>query len=102
MKTFRKHLNEELKDKDFREAFIEEKKLIALSLQIHEKREKSGLTQKQVAEKAKITQQQLSKVENGINCNILTFLKVCEALGLEFELHSPVKRQKKLVKIIRL
>lgn len=31
-----------------------------------------------------VTQQQLSKIENGINCNILTFLKVCNALGLVF------------------
>ena len=31
-----------------------------------------------------VTQQQLSKIENGINCNIITFLKVCNALGLDF------------------
>jgi len=43
---------------------------------------KNCLTQKQLAEKSHITQQQLSKIENGVNCNMLTFIKVSNALGL--------------------
>ncbi|MBI1986901.1 MAG: helix-turn-helix transcriptional regulator [Nitrospinae bacterium] len=34
-------------------------------------------------------QQQLSKIENGINCNLATFLKVCNALGLKIDLDQP-------------
>lgn len=83
MKTFNKHLNDKLKDKEFKQLFNEEKKLLELSLKIHQVRERKGFSQLDVAEKAHITQQQLSKLESGINCNMITFLKVCNALGLE-------------------
>lgn len=85
MKTFKKHLNESLKDEDFKAQYNEEKKLIELSLKVHEAREKSGLSQLEVAQKAHVTQQQLSKIENGSNCNMLTFLKVCNALNLNVD-----------------
>lgn len=84
MKTFKKHLNDSLKDPELNEIYNEERKLIELSLRIHEAREKSGLSQIEVAQMAHVTQQQLSKIENGKNCNMITFLKVCNALGLDF------------------
>ncbi len=43
MKTFKKHLNDSLKDLKFNEIYNEERKLIELSLKIHEVRKKSGL-----------------------------------------------------------
>ncbi len=88
MKTFRKHLDEKLKNKKFKSIFDEEKELTYIALKIHRKREALGLTQAEVTQKAKITQQQLSKVENGINCNVVTLLKICSALGLHLELES--------------
>jgi HTH-type transcriptional regulator/antitoxin HipB len=87
MKTLKRHLNEKLKDPNFKAMYEEEKRLIEISLMLHEAREKNGLSQKEVAQKAHITQQQLSKVENGINCNIITFLKVCNALGLDISIN---------------
>lgn len=84
MKTFKGHLEESIKDPLFNELYTEEKKLLELSLKIYEAREKAGLSQAEVAKIANVTQQQLSKIENGINCNILTFLKVCNALHLDF------------------
>ena len=84
MRTFKKHLDDSLKDPEFKEIYNEESKLIELSLRIHEAREKSGLSQLEVAKMAHVTQQQLSKIENGNNCNMITFLKVCNALGLDF------------------
>jgi len=86
MKTFKKHLNEKLKDEGFSRLYTEERQLAELSLRILNAREKQGLSQKEVAQKAKVTQQQLSKVENGINCNLKTFLKVCNALDLKVDL----------------
>ena len=88
MKTFKAHIQEKLKDENFNEIYDEEKTLIELSLKIHELREQSGLSQYEVAEHAHITQQQLSKIESGINCNIVTFLKVCNALGIDITLHK--------------
>jgi len=86
MRTFKKHLEEKLKDREFREFYKEERQLMEMSLKIAEARKNSGLSQKELAQKARVTQQQLSKVENGLNCNLLTFLKVCQALGMTINL----------------
>ena len=88
MKTFNEHLSEKLKDKEFKELYEEEKLLLQLSNRIYEERKKAGLTQSQLANKAQITQQQLSKIEKGLNFNIKTFLKVCYALGVRMNLYS--------------
>ena len=80
--TFEKHLSEELKNPQFKKYYEEEKYLLELGLAIAEAREKKGLTQKELAKKSQVSQQQLSKIENGINCNMLTFIKVSSALGL--------------------
>ncbi len=92
MRTFKGHLREELKDPEFKKFFDEEKEILELSIRILEYREKNNLTQKELAQKAGITQQQLSKLENGSNCNVLTFLKVCNALHLKVAL-KPEKRK---------
>jgi len=91
MRTFKNHLDEKLKKKKFRDLFNEELELTSIALKIQKKRLELGLTQSEVTKIAKITQQQLSKVENGINCNITTLLKVCNALGLQIELESNKK-----------
>ena len=86
MRTFRKHLEEQRSDPKFDRHFEEEKRLAELSIRIVQAREALGWTQKQAAEQAQITQQQISKIESGINCNMVTFLKVCQALGLRVDL----------------
>jgi len=85
MKTHKNLLTEKLNNNKFKEKYEEEKKLIELSLEIHSIREKLGLSQNEIARKANITQQQLSKIENGGNCNILTFIKVCKALNVDLD-----------------
>ena len=82
MKFFRDHLNEELKNPEFKKLYEEEKYLLELGMAIAEARERKGLTQKELAQQSQVTQQQLSKIENGINCNLLTFIRVSSALGL--------------------
>ena len=86
MKTFRNHLNEKLTNEQFRHLYEEERQLAELSLKIAGIREQMGLSQKEVAKRANITQQQLSRVENGVNCNMSTFMKVCHALNLTINL----------------
>jgi len=85
---FKDHLNEKFKDPKFKKIYEEEKYLIELGLAITEAREKMGLSQKELAQKSQVTQQQLSKIENGINCNMLTFIKVSSALGLDLTLSA--------------
>jgi DNA-binding XRE family transcriptional regulator len=86
--TFREHLNEEMKNDNFKKMYEEEKHLLELGLLIIEAREQKGLTQRELAQKSHVTQQQLSKIENGVNCNMLTFIKVSSALGLDLTLSA--------------
>lgn len=62
--------------------------LQTLSSEINEMRTQKGMTQKELANKAGITQQQLSKVELGANCNMSTFISVASVLGLDINLVS--------------
>jgi HTH-type transcriptional regulator/antitoxin HipB len=55
-----------------------------LGFEISQKR--SGMSQKELAAKAGITQQQISKIEAGMNCHLATLLKVCAALNLKLEI----------------
>lgn len=89
MKSFRTHLKEKLKDKQFKELYDEERQIAELSLRIVDTRERLGLSQAEVAKKAHVTQQQVSKIESGINCNMTTFLKVCNALGIRVDIELP-------------
>ena len=86
MKTFRDHLKTKLIDKEFRDFYDEERQLLEISLKILNARKELGLSQKNLAYKAHITQQQVSKIESGLNCNMTTFLKVCNALGVKMDM----------------
>lgn len=92
MKTFQKHLKKEMQNKKFAKAYREEKELAELAIKIAETRAAYHLTQKELASKANITQQQLSKVENGENCYMTTLLKIFRALDLDFSLCSAVRK----------
>ena len=81
MKSFKAHLNKKLEDPKFKEYFDEEAELLEIALKVAKLRQKEGLSQKDLAEKAHVTQQQISKIETGSNCNILTLIKVFRALN---------------------
>jgi HTH-type transcriptional regulator/antitoxin HipB len=88
MISHKSHLASKIKDKAFREVFQEERELLELALRLHDRREKNGWSQAVLARKAGITQQQLSKLENGVNCNVATLLKVCHALNMRVTLKT--------------
>ena len=87
--NFRDHLDEKLENPQFKKLFEEKKYLLELGMAITEAREQRGLSQSELAKKSKVTQQQLSKIENGVNCNMLTFIKVSSALGLGLSVRTP-------------
>ena len=60
MTTFKAHLKKEMKNPQFKKMYKEEKHLLQLGLTITEAREQMGLSQKELAQKSRITQQQLS------------------------------------------
>ncbi len=55
---------------------------LKMSMRIAEARQQSGLSQKELAGKARLTVRQLARIEQGQNCNMMAFLKVCQALDL--------------------
>ncbi len=93
MKTLKRHLMESLKNSDFKERFDEEKELLEVALGLQEQRLRAGLSQRELAEAAHLTQQQISKVENGANCNIMTYLKVGHAVGMKLGLRRLSRRR---------
>jgi DNA-binding XRE family transcriptional regulator len=88
MKNYRDHLDEQLTNSEFKKRYEEEKYLLELGVRIAVTRQQLGISQKELAEKSHITQQQLSKIENGYNCNLLTFIKVSSTLGLSVNLSA--------------
>jgi DNA-binding XRE family transcriptional regulator len=88
MKNYKEHLANELTNPEFKKLYEEEKYLLELGLMIAETRQQMGITQRELAKKSQITQQQLSKLENGYNCNLLTFIKVSSTLGLSVNLSA--------------
>jgi HTH-type transcriptional regulator / antitoxin HipB len=62
-----------------------------LALALAKERRAQGLSQSQLAAKVGISQQQMSKLENGGSCHLNATLKVCVALGLELSIR---KRQR--------
>ena len=83
LETFDNHLDELMKNPEFAKGYEEEKRRIGLAIKIAMLRRKQNFSQTELAKLSGITQQQLSKLERGENCNIATFLKVCHSLGLE-------------------
>ena len=91
MSKFRKHLDQKLENPEFKEEYERQRQLSDLAIKIQKERLKKNLSQKDLAHLAGITQQQLSKIENAVNSNILTYLKVLNAL----EYSLAVKPRKK-------
>jgi len=101
------HLKKKLKDPVFRELYALEEEKLKIAKKIIEYRIKHNLTQKQLAERIGITQQHLSKIENGQFQNIITLEKILTFLGYRVKLEviplpEKVAKRIKPVSISRL
>jgi len=92
MKTFDSYLKKQLQNKKFAGYYRQEKDLAELAVKIAEARAMRNMSQRQLAEKANITQQQLSRMETGSNCTMSNFIRVCEALGMRIDLNMSGKK----------
>jgi len=81
MMTFDSQLKEKLKSKRFKRMYEEERELLDISIKIIEARREQNLSQAELANRAHITQQQL------------TLLKLCDALGLSLNFKQRSKLQ---------
>jgi len=95
MIRFRDDLKNKLKDKKFAEGFEKELHAARLAVEIALAREDQGMSQSALASRARITQQQLSKVENARACKLETVMKVADALGMELTLRPRGEGQRR-------
>lgn len=80
------HLKEELKDPHFRELYELEEQKYAIIKHIVRYRIKHGLSQTELAKEAGVTQQHISKIENGDFSSIMTLEKILLFIGLTIKL----------------
>jgi DNA-binding XRE family transcriptional regulator len=79
---FEKDLKKRLKNRKFREAFYMSRLVRRISSQISEIRGKKHLSQKQLADKAHVPQQEISNIENGKrNITLVTLEKIAAGFG---------------------
>ncbi len=88
------HLNEKLKDPYFRELYELEEQKLQIVRCIIEYRISHHVSQRQLAQKAGVTQQHISKIENGEFSNIATLEKVLLLLGYTVKMNVAPLSQK--------
>jgi transcriptional regulator with XRE-family HTH domain len=80
------HLKNKLKDPYFKELYELEQQKLKIAKKIIQYRIKHNLTQRQLAKRIGITQQHLSKIENGEFSNILTLEKILLFIGYKVKI----------------
>ena len=84
---FRKDLEAELGDPEFKQLYNSEMVKLKLGLQIIAMRERRHITQKQLAERTGTTQSVISRIERGNqNCSVETLLSIAKALGVQMDI----------------
>jgi len=81
VKQVNRHLEEKLKDPYFKELYELEEQKLAIVKRIIDYRIKNNLTQGQLAKRVGVTQQHISKIENGEFSSIATLEKVLLFIG---------------------
>ena len=82
MDDFRKFLNKQLEDPDFRKEWDEMEPEYQIMKAMSAARMETGITQQQLSEKTGINQSNLSRIENGSgNPSVSTLQRIAEALG---------------------
>jgi transcriptional regulator with XRE-family HTH domain len=82
------HLKEKTKDPYFKELYELEVQKYSIIQKIVEYRIKNELTQGQLADKVGVTQQQISKVENGEFSSIMTLEKILLVIGMTVQIRA--------------
>jgi|GEM_PF-827668 len=96
MKTFRDHLNQKLKDAEFKKIYDDERQLIELAVKINKSRLAQGFSREELAKMTKTSVKDIEKIEFGENIPIKTVMKVCGALGILLDVHDELISSKQL------
>jgi len=104
MRTHREYLTNELKDEAFAHEFRREKAQLRIAYDIQTTRQRLGLTQKDLAGMAGVTQQMVSRIETAATPNMThgSICRIAAAVGMDVGLvarrpaHAAAKASKKL------
>ncbi len=89
MRKFQDRLNEELKSPIFAKAYEEEEVYVSLAIEIAKLREKSKLSQAELAKKLHTSQQMISRLEGSHNesFSLKTLIKLAKAFNKKLSVH---------------
>lgn len=76
----------QMKDPEFASGFNEEYNKLACAAAVLKAREAAGITQQELADKARIPQTTVARIERGSNTSIETLTKIASALGKKVNL----------------
>lgn len=94
------HLKEKIKDPYFKELYELEAQKFAIIEKIVDYRIKKGITQSDLAKEVGVTQQQISKVENGEFSSVITLEKILLAIGMTVQIKAvPIKKNGKVSRL---
>lgn len=88
LESVEKHLKEQLKDPYFKELYELEEQKLEIVKRLIDYRVKHDLNQKQFASKIGVSQQYISKIENGDIANVMTLEKVLLFIGYTVKLQA--------------
>ncbi len=93
MKTFDAYLNEQLKNPEFKKEYDALEPEFAIIQALIDARSKSGITQKELADRTGINQADISRIERGnANPSLRTIRRLAEGMGMRVKLEfEPVK-----------
>jgi transcriptional regulator with XRE-family HTH domain len=90
------HLKEKLRDPYFKELYALEEQKLSIVKRIIDYRIKNRLSQGQLAERAGVTQQHISKIENGEFSSVATLEKILLFIGYTVRIQAiPLSQQVK-------
>ena len=88
MERVDEHLKEKLKDPYFKELYELEEQKLGIVKRVIDYRVKNNLTQGQLAKKARVTQQHISKIESGDFSSIVTLEKILLLIGYTVKIQA--------------
>lgn len=84
---FDDYLEEQLKDGDFKEGFLREKRKLDSAVALMLAREEAGYSQRELAQLAHVPQSTIARIEKGANTSIDTLSKIAFALDKQLKIH---------------
>jgi DNA-binding XRE family transcriptional regulator len=84
---FKTHLNKKLKNPGFKAGFEREKRLLAVTIELAQLRRKKHMSQRDLASKANVPQQEISNIEQGKrNITLNTLEKIANGLDADIDI----------------